>query len=98
MTVPRAACKLGSAELTLPGCLCFPSRVLTSSALEQVVKLARSRLAAGAGHDEVLGLLRQRGIDKIDCIGGFPGSNRAFAWGGETTRSPEPGVDRSPRR
>lgn len=42
--------------------------MLGSAALDQVVKLARSQLASGAGHDEVLDLLRQRGLHKVDCI------------------------------
>ncbi|KJK50190.1 hypothetical protein UK23_11810 [Lentzea aerocolonigenes] len=36
--------------------------------LDPFVELARARLAAGAGYDEVLGLLRQRGLSKMNCL------------------------------
>jgi hypothetical protein len=42
--------------------------VLDPSIPEQLVEIARTRLAAGAGDDEVLGLLRQRGLGKRDCV------------------------------
>lgn len=42
--------------------------MLEPSAREELVELARSQLAAGAGHDDVLGEFRFRGLDKIDCV------------------------------
>jgi hypothetical protein len=42
--------------------------MLDSSAHDQFVGLARARLAAGSGHDDVLGEFRQQGLHKIDCI------------------------------
>jgi hypothetical protein len=45
--------------------------VLDSSAQDQFVQLTRGWLAAGTGQDEVLDRLRQRGLDKIDCVDVF---------------------------
>ncbi len=48
--------------------VCFAGGVLDAPALDQFVELARTRLAAGATHDELLGELRRDGLEKIDCI------------------------------
>lgn len=48
--------------------VCFAGGVLDTHALDWFVELARSRLAAGLTHDDLLGELRRHGLEKIDCI------------------------------
>jgi hypothetical protein len=42
--------------------------VVDSAERDRFVELVRARLASGAGYDEVLGLLRQHGLHKGECI------------------------------